>query len=171
MTRSVRSRSTGFVALRYEPQATDPVAPSAFCQIISPRNSMPRSSCRMRMMSADRLRYGLRPRLATLIAIRPPGSRTRRQLANTSCSIWRYSRYVVGMAFPSRRVLGSPATANSYSLPTKYGGDVTTSATLFSGNTSWILRLSMTRTGSARTESGTGVTSLSSLIVGGENRA
>ena len=35
-TRSVTSRSTGLAALRNEPQAHDPLAPSAFCQTISP---------------------------------------------------------------------------------------------------------------------------------------
>ena len=41
----------------------------------------------MRITSADRLRYGLRPRLATLTAIRPPGSSLRTHSANTSVSI------------------------------------------------------------------------------------
>ena len=36
------------------------------------------------MTSADRLRYGLRPRLATLTAMRPPGSSLRTHSANTS---------------------------------------------------------------------------------------
>ena len=73
------------------------------------------------MTSADSDRYGLRPRLATLMAMRPPGSSTRRHSANTSSSIARYSRYELGMP-PS-------PSAVSYALPAKYGGDVTTSAT------------------------------------------
>ncbi len=55
ITRSVMSRSTGLAALRNDPQAHEPVAPSAFCQISSPRSSSP-SSERMPMTSADRLR-------------------------------------------------------------------------------------------------------------------
>ena len=50
------------------------------------------------MTSADRLRYGLRPRLATLTAMRPPGSSLRTHSANTSCSSSRYSRYDDGHA-------------------------------------------------------------------------
>ena len=42
-TRSVRSRSTGFLALWKLPQAQLPPAPRAFCQMISPRSSRPRS--------------------------------------------------------------------------------------------------------------------------------
>ena len=38
------------------------------------------------MTSAARLRYGLRPRLATLTAMRPPGSSTRLHSAKTSRS-------------------------------------------------------------------------------------
>ena len=91
-TLSVMSRSTGLAARRKDPQATDPVAPSAFCQTTSPRSSRPSSSWRIPMTSADRLRYGLRPRFATLTAIRPPGSMTRTHSANTSRSISRYSR-------------------------------------------------------------------------------
>ena len=55
-TRSVTSRRTGLEALRKDPQATEPVAPSAFCQTTSPRNSRPSSSCRIRITSAERLR-------------------------------------------------------------------------------------------------------------------
>ena len=54
-TRSVRSRSTGLAALRNEPHATEPDAPSALRHTISPRSSSPRSS-KMRLTSADRLR-------------------------------------------------------------------------------------------------------------------
>ena len=43
-TRSLMSRSTGFAALRNEPHAHEPLAPSPFCQISSPRSSRPRSS-------------------------------------------------------------------------------------------------------------------------------
>ena len=75
----------------------------------------------MRITSADRLRYGLRPRLATLTAMRPPGSSLRTHSAKTSVSISRYSRYDDGT--PSR------SSSSSYCLPAKYGGDVTTSAT------------------------------------------
>ena len=75
----------------------------------------------MRITSADRLRYGLRPRLATLTAMRPPGSSVRAHSANTSRRSSRYSKYDDGT--PSR------ASSSSYSLPAKYGGDVTTSAT------------------------------------------
>ena len=60
-TRSVMSRSTGLAALRNEPHAQLPAAPSPLRQMTSPRSSRPRSSCRMRMTSAERLRYGLRP--------------------------------------------------------------------------------------------------------------
>ena len=81
------SRSTGLAALRNEPHAHEPLAPSAFCQISSPRSSRPRSCSRMRMTSADRLRYGLRPRLATLTAMRPPGSSLRTHSAKTSVSM------------------------------------------------------------------------------------
>ena len=60
-------------------------------------------------------------------------------------------------------------TASSYSLPTKYGGEVTTSATEFAGNTSAMSRLSrLWIEGSA---SGTGLTVSSALISGGVNRA
>ena len=100
MTRSVMSRSTGLAALRSEPQAHDPLAPSAFCQISSPRSSRPRSCSRMRITSADRLRYGLRPRLATLTAMRPPGSSVRTHSANTVVSMSRYSRSDDGALAP-----------------------------------------------------------------------
>ena len=92
ITRSVTSRNTGLVGERKDPQAHEPLAPSPFCHTISPRGNSRRSSCRMVMTSAARLRYGLRPRLATLTAIRPPGSSTRLHSANTSRSNWRYSR-------------------------------------------------------------------------------
>jgi hypothetical protein len=82
----------------------------------------------MRMTSADRLRYGLRPRFATLTAMRPPGSSFRAHSANTAVSRSRYSRYDDGT--PSR------SSSSSYCLPAKYGGDVTTSATDASGTAS-----------------------------------
>ena len=125
--RSVVSRNAGFAALLNEPQAQEPLLPRLFCQIISPRRSSPKSS-RIRITSAERLRYGLRPRLATLTAIRPPGSKTRTHSANTESSMVRYSKYVVGT-----RSSASAAIESSYSLPTKYGGEVTTKATLESG--------------------------------------
>jgi len=75
----------------------------------------------MPITSADSDRYGLRPRLATLTAMRPPGSSFATHSANTSSSSWRYSAYDAGM--PSR------PSSSSYCLPAKYGGDVTTSAT------------------------------------------
>ena len=56
ITRSVTSRSTGLEALRKEPQAHDPLAPSPFCQITSPRSRRRRRSCRMAVTSAARLR-------------------------------------------------------------------------------------------------------------------
>ncbi len=56
ITRSVTSRNTGLAADRYDPQATEPTAPFAFLQITSPRSSSRRSSWRIRMTSADRLR-------------------------------------------------------------------------------------------------------------------
>jgi hypothetical protein len=68
-----------------------PPAPLAFCQITSPRKSRPRSSWRMEMTSAERERYGLRPRLATFTAIRPPLSSLRAQMSSTSPSNPRYS--------------------------------------------------------------------------------
>ena len=126
MIRSVTSRSTGLVGLRNEPHAHDPLAPTLFCHTISPRSNRPRRSCRMCTTSDERLRYGLRPRLATLAAIRPPGSSTRTQSANTSASSSRYSRYELGM--PSR------SSSSSYCLPAKYGGDVTTRATELSAS-------------------------------------
>ncbi len=43
------------------------------------------------MTSADSERYGLRPRFATLTAMRPPGSSFSTHSANTSSSIVRYS--------------------------------------------------------------------------------
>ncbi len=86
-TRSVRSRSTGLAGLRNEPHAHDPLAPRALCQMTSPRKSRPRRSWRMVMTSADNERYGLRPRLATFTAIRPPGSRVRTHSAKTSVSM------------------------------------------------------------------------------------
>ena len=55
-TRSVTSRNTGLAAERKEPQAHEPLAPSPFCHTISPRGSRRRSSWRMAMTSADRLR-------------------------------------------------------------------------------------------------------------------
>ena len=63
------------------------------------------------MTSAARLRYGLRPRLATLTAILPPGSSARRHSANTSVSMSRYSRYDAGT--PSRSI------SSSYCFPAK----------------------------------------------------
>ena len=47
-TRSVTSRSTGFAALRNEPHAQLPAAPSPLRQMTSPRSSRPSSSWRMR---------------------------------------------------------------------------------------------------------------------------
>ena len=96
MTRSVTSRNTGFVGLRNEPHAHDPLAPSAFRHTISPRNNSPSWSCKMCTMSADRLRNGLRPRLATFTAMRPPGSSVRTHSANTARSNSRYSMYELG---------------------------------------------------------------------------
>ena len=63
------------------------------------------------MTSAERLRYGLRPRFATFTAIRPPGSSFRTHSANTSVSNFRYSSYDDGM--PSR------ANSSSYCFPAK----------------------------------------------------
>ena len=60
-------------------------------------------------------------------------------------------------------------TASSYSLPTKYGGDVTTSATELAGNTSEISRLS--RLWIAPTDAGIGLTVSSVVMSGGVNRA
>ena len=80
ITRSVVSRSTGLAGERNEPQAHDPLAPRCFCHTTSPRSSKRRSSCRIDVTSAARLRYGRRPRLATLTAIRPPGSSVRTRL-------------------------------------------------------------------------------------------
>ena len=91
-TRSVRSRSTGFDAFMYEPNAHDPAAPLAFTQTTSPRSSIASSSWRMVVTSPASERYGLRPRLATFTHIRPPGSSTRRHSANTSRNMVRYSR-------------------------------------------------------------------------------
>jgi hypothetical protein len=55
-TRSVRSRNVGLPARPNVPHAHEPLAPWLFCQMTSPRSSSCRSSCRIRMMSADRLR-------------------------------------------------------------------------------------------------------------------
>ena len=85
----VAQRGVGGLAER-SPGAVPP-APAAFCQSTSPRSSRPSSSCRMAMTSADSDRYGLRPRLATLTAMRPPGSSTRLHSRNTSRSRSRYS--------------------------------------------------------------------------------
>ncbi len=159
MTRSVTSRSTGFDGLRNEPQAHEPLAPAPFCHTISPRSSSPSRSWRMCTTSAARLRYGLRPRLATLTAIRPPGSSTRTHSANTSWSSSRYSRYELGT--PSR------SSSSSYCLPAKYGGEVTTSATAPSASVC-IRRASPHTNGSSIGVGGN--TRSSSLITGGSNR-
>ena len=113
MMRSVVSRKAGFAALRNEPHAQDPLLPRLFCQMISPRSNKP-SASRIRITSAERLLYGFRPRFATLIAIRPPGSSTRTHSAKTESSMLRYSKYVFGT-----RSSASAATASSYSFPTK----------------------------------------------------
>ncbi len=160
MTRSVMSRSTGLAALRNEPQAHDPLAPSAFCQISSPRSSRPRSCSRMRITSADRLRYGLRPRLATLTAMRPPGSRVRTHSAKTAVSMSRYSRYDDGT--PSR------SSSSSYCLPAKYGGEVTTRATEPSATASMCLASPWTN---GWTTGAGGGTELSVDTVGGRKRS
>ena len=149
MTRSLMSRSTGLEALRNEPHAHEPLAPSPFCHTSSPRSRSPRSCSRMRITSADKLRYGLRPRLATLTAMRPPGSSLRTHSANTSVSISRYSRYDDGT--PSR------SSSSSYCLPAKYGGDVTTSATEPSATRS--MCLASPRTKGSSTGSGRGTSS------------
>ena len=159
ITRSVTSRRTGFDGLRNDPQAQDPLAPAPFCQMISPRSSRPSRSWRMWITSAARLRYGLRPRLAMLTQIRPPGSSTRTQSAKTSCRSSRYSRYELGT--PSR------SSSSSYCLPAKYGGDVTTSATDPS-RTVRMWRASPTTNGSSTGSIGNTVVSSSSC--GGSKR-
>ena len=73
-TRSVRSRRTGLPGRWNDPHAQEPPAPRPFHQMTSPRSSRRRRFWRMSMTSADRERYGRRPRLATLTAMRPPGS-------------------------------------------------------------------------------------------------
>ena len=170
ITRSVMSLSTGLDAFANEPHAQDPDDVDAFSQITSPRISKPRSSCKMVMTSALRLRYGLRPRLATFTAIRPPGSSTRTHSANTDRSMSRNSRYVPGIRESGS---SSPFTASSYSLPTKYGGDVTTSATLLSGSCCiWVLEPwnNRPRCNSASSSS-VRFTSSSSDRTGGVNRS
>jgi hypothetical protein len=93
-----------------------------------------------------------------LTAIRPPGSNFRAHSANTSRSMVRYSRYVAG-TWPS-------PSASSYSLPAKYGGDVTINATERS-DTSGIERASWGKTSSIALSSSTSRSELSS---GGLNR-
>ena len=137
----------------------EPVAPRAFCHTISPRRRRARSSWSTRTTSPARERYGLRPRFATFTAMRPPGSSTRRHSANTSRSIARYSRYEPGTP-PSPR-------AASYSLPAKYGGDVTTSATQPSGRSR--ARASAQRSGSP--SSTAPATRSSPVTSGARNRA
>ena len=159
ITRSVTSRSTGFDGLRNDPHAHEPLAPAPFCHTISPRSSRPSRSCRIVTTSAARLRNGLRPRLATFTAMRPPGSSTRTHSANTSSSSWRYSRYDDGT--PSR------SSSSSYCLPAKYGGDVTTSATEPSAMVS-MLRASPHTNGSATGVGGSTVSS--SLTTGASKR-
>ena len=78
-----------------------------------------------RITSAESDLYGLRPRLATFTAMRPPGSSTLQHSAKTS----RASRGTRD-SWPESRV--SPSSA-SYSLPAKYGGEVTTRAMQRSG--------------------------------------
>ena len=46
-TRSLRSRSTGFDAFMYEPNAHEPAAPFAFTHTTSPRSSRASSSWRI----------------------------------------------------------------------------------------------------------------------------
>ncbi len=113
------------------------------------------------MTSADRLRYGLRPRLATFTAIRPPGSSLRLHSEKTSRSSSRYSMYDEGT--PSR------SSSSSYFLPAKYGGDVTTRATELSSRWPSILRASPRTNGLATGRAG--ATSSSSLSSGGSKRA
>ena len=84
ITRSVRSRSTGLPGRWKLPHAQLPAAPRCFTHTTSPRSSRRRSSCRMVVTSAASDRYGRRPRLATLTAMRPPGWSTRTHSANTS---------------------------------------------------------------------------------------
>ena len=86
-TRSVRSRRTGLAGRWKLPQAQLPAAPSALRQMTSPRSNSPWSSCRIPITSDESERYGFRPRLATLTAMRPPGSSLRLHSAKTPRSI------------------------------------------------------------------------------------
>ena len=85
--------------------------------------------------------------------MRPPGSSTRTQSANTAASMSRYSRYDDGT--PSR------SSSSSYCLPAKYGGDVTTRATEASA-TVFIARASPHTKGSATGSAGATWSSLDS---------
>ncbi len=90
MIRSVRSRKVGFDGFMNDPQAQLPDAPAAFDHTTTPRSPARQSSSRIRMTSEERERYGFRPRpAATLTAMRPPGSRTRKHSTNTSRSMAR----------------------------------------------------------------------------------
>ena len=111
------------------------------------------------MTSPASERYGRRPRFATFTAIRPPGSRTRTHSAKTSRSIVEVVEVVAGM-WPS-------PSASSYSLPAKYGGEVTTSATELD-STADMSRESPTMMRPAAVH---GLTTSSSEIVGGVNRS
>ena len=80
------------------------------------------------MTSADSERYGLRPRLATLTAMRPPGSSFAHALGE---------HVVEQLEVLDVRAGTPPApSSSSYCLPAKYGGDVTTRATESSGMSS-----------------------------------
>ncbi len=89
--RSVTSRSTGLLGRWNVPHAHEPPAARPFHQTTSPRSSSPRS-WRISVTSPPSDRYGRRPRLATLTAMRPPGSSTRLHSSKTSRSRVRYSK-------------------------------------------------------------------------------
>jgi hypothetical protein len=96
------SLRVGFLGEHQVPQAVEGLLLAALSQIISPRIRNPRSSMSA-MMNAWSGIYGLRPRLATLIQARPPGTRTRLTSLQTR---FRKARYSARVRF------------SSYALPT-----------------------------------------------------
>src|SRR5664280_2656239 len=73
---SCTSRRIGLLADFHEPHAVEAEALAALFQMISPRIRKPSSIACSAMKACSGI-YGLRPRLATLMHIRPPGTSTR----------------------------------------------------------------------------------------------
>src|SRR5215217_2512795 len=84
------SRKVGLLADCQLPQAVEVLADEALSQMISPRIKKPRSVISLATRPLSGI-YGLRPKLATLIQARPPGTRTRYASRQTFRKKARYS--------------------------------------------------------------------------------